>query len=226
MATIKNSFTAGMDRDSSKNKYDNTHYFDANNIRIITQDGLSSGAIENVKGNRVRITTDDGNQSQLPVISEVFKSYNNDIPPCLKVIELKGNEIFDLGEAVSFAKFRLAYAETGSDTDPYQVTPTYSPDSFGGKPTVGMKDGLPNVNLKSQRSKEFEIGTNLAFFDNKITVDFTYYNKHSFDQILSAPLPWSSGANSIKFKICCTRSHYSLKVCIVTRVIEAGYLAC
>lgn len=36
--------------------------------------------------------------SQLPVNSEVFKSYNNAIPPCSKIIELKGNETFDLGD--------------------------------------------------------------------------------------------------------------------------------
>ncbi len=109
------------------------------------------------------------------------------------------SELFDMGSTFSFAKVRLAYAETGSDTNPYKVVPTFAPGSFGGKPTVSMKDGLPNVNLKSQRSKEFEIGTNLAFFNNRLTLDFTYYNKHSFDQILSAPLPWSSGASSIKF---------------------------
>lgn len=94
---------------------------------------------------------------------------------------------------------RLAYAETGSDTDPYQVVPTFTPASFGGKPTVSMKDGLPNVNLQSQRSKEFEIGSNVTFFDGKLNIDVTYYNKNSYNQILSAPLPWSSGANSIKF---------------------------
>ncbi|MCK5605430.1 TonB-dependent receptor, partial [Candidatus Pacearchaeota archaeon] len=109
------------------------------------------------------------------------------------------SELFDLGEAVSFAKLRFAYAQTGSDTGPYQVTPTYAPGSWGKKPTISMKDGLPNVDLKSQRSEEIEIGANVAFFDNRLTIDFTYYNKHSFDQILSAPLPWSSGENTIKF---------------------------
>ncbi len=109
------------------------------------------------------------------------------------------SEIWKMGNAVSFGKFRFAYAETGSDTNPYQVTPTFSPGSFGGKPTVSMQDGLPNLGLKSQRSQEIEIGTNWAFFKSRFTIDFTYYNKHSFDQILSAPLPWSSGANSIRF---------------------------
>ena len=107
--------------------------------------------------------------------------------------------IFGMGSAISFAKLRLAYAETGSDTDPYQVVPTFVPGSFGGKPTVSMQDGLPNVNLQSQRSKEVEVGANMSFFDGRLNVDVTYYNKHSYNQILSAPLPWSSGANSIKF---------------------------
>ncbi|MCD6598933.1 MAG: SusC/RagA family TonB-linked outer membrane protein [Bacteroidales bacterium] len=109
------------------------------------------------------------------------------------------SELWDMGSAISFGKFRFAYAETGSDTRPYQVTPTFTPGSFGGKPTVSMEDGLPNLGLQSQRSKEIEIGTNWAFFKSKLNVDFTYYNKHSYDQILSAPLPWSSGSNSIKF---------------------------
>ncbi len=109
------------------------------------------------------------------------------------------SQLFNMGGAISFAKLRLAYAETGSDTDPYQVIPTFVPGSFGGKPTVSMQDGLPNVNLQSQRSKEVEVGTNVSFFDGRLNVDLTYYNKHSFNQILSAPLPWSSGANSIKF---------------------------
>lgn len=108
-------------------------------------------------------------------------------------------EIWEMGSAVSFGKFRIAYAETGSDTDPYQVTPTFEPGSFGGMPSVSMENGLPNLGLQSQRSKEFEIGTNWAFFNSRLVADFTYYNKHSYNQILSAPLPWSSGANSIKF---------------------------
>ena len=61
MAQFKNTFSQGLDKDSSKNKYDNTHYFDAENIRIVTQEGLSSGAIENVVGNYRRVYT--GNAS-------------------------------------------------------------------------------------------------------------------------------------------------------------------
>lgn len=36
--------------------------------------------------------------SLLPVNSEIYKSNNNTIPPCSKIVELKGDEIFDLGD--------------------------------------------------------------------------------------------------------------------------------
>lgn len=55
MAKIINTFNQGVDRDSSKNKYDNLHYYDAKNVRIFSQDGLSSGALENIDGNYLRI---------------------------------------------------------------------------------------------------------------------------------------------------------------------------
>jgi hypothetical protein len=57
MGKLINTFNQGMDKDSSKNKYDNTHYFDAQNVRIITQEGLSSGALENMKGDLLRLNT-------------------------------------------------------------------------------------------------------------------------------------------------------------------------
>ena len=47
-----NTFIGGMDKDTSKHKYSNTKYVDANNVRPLTDDGLSSGALENIAGNK------------------------------------------------------------------------------------------------------------------------------------------------------------------------------
>jgi len=58
MAVLSNEFSAGMDRDSSKNKYDNQHYFEAENARIFSQDGLSGGALEDIEGTVERIDMD------------------------------------------------------------------------------------------------------------------------------------------------------------------------
>ena len=50
MATHGNTFMGGMDKDTSKQKYANNKYFDAKNVRPVTDDGLSTGALENIKG--------------------------------------------------------------------------------------------------------------------------------------------------------------------------------
>jgi hypothetical protein len=55
MAGHINTFIGGMDKDTSKQKYSNSKYVDANNIRPITDEGLSSGAIENIAGNKFAI---------------------------------------------------------------------------------------------------------------------------------------------------------------------------
>lgn len=51
MQTI-NTFSKGMNQDLAKNKFSNENYYNANNIRIITDDGLSTGAVENTRGTK------------------------------------------------------------------------------------------------------------------------------------------------------------------------------
>ena len=60
MAKTINTFNQGMDRDSSKNKYDNTHYYDARNMRLTSQEGLSGGALENLRGAALRVNIRGG----------------------------------------------------------------------------------------------------------------------------------------------------------------------
>ena len=49
---VINTFSKGLNQDLAKNKFDNEHYYDAKNIRIITDNGLSSYAVENTKGTK------------------------------------------------------------------------------------------------------------------------------------------------------------------------------
>ena len=46
-----NTFIDGIDQDTSVNKVDNKHYFDAQNLRIITNDPLTNGALSSTIGN-------------------------------------------------------------------------------------------------------------------------------------------------------------------------------
>jgi hypothetical protein len=52
---------------------------------------------------------------------------------------------------------------------------------------------LPNPDLKSEFLKEYEIGTEGRFFNNRLTFDISAYTKTTEDQILFAALPNSTG---------------------------------
>jgi len=50
MAQHKVGFTGGINKDLAKDKYNNKNYFHANNIKVITDAGMSTGSIENERG--------------------------------------------------------------------------------------------------------------------------------------------------------------------------------
>lgn len=59
MPKSKNSYFKGLNQDNSRSKYDPTNYYDALNVRVVTRDGLSTGSIENEKGNTLAFTIPD-----------------------------------------------------------------------------------------------------------------------------------------------------------------------
>jgi len=94
----------------------------------------------------------------------------------------------------SFCKIRGGVAQTATDTDPYLTEFYYTTGLFGGDQYSLFPGTIPPTALKPQRVNAYEVGTNLGFYNDRITVDFTYYYKYCFDQIISLPLPASSGA--------------------------------
>lgn len=111
-------------------------------------------------------------------------------------------EAFDMSgiqKVLSYGKLRLAYGKSANATDPYQLDATYNVGNFGGQPTNALPSNIPPYNLRFQTSTSKEIGLNLGFLNDRINLDFTYYNILSENQILSAALPASSGASQITF---------------------------
>ena len=51
MPKSRNSYNKGLNQDASRSKYDPANYYDALNLRVVTHDGLSTGSVENEKGN-------------------------------------------------------------------------------------------------------------------------------------------------------------------------------
>ncbi len=103
---------------------------------------------------------------------------------------------------VNFAKLRAAYAEVGSgDVLPYSDNLFYTVNSnlfatpSGTLQPIATISGtqLPNAALRPSRTSEKEIGMELKLMDSRVNLDFTLYQKQTFDQIVSAQVSDASG---------------------------------
>ena len=99
---------------------------------------------------------------------------------------------------INYGKIRASWAQVGSDTDPYQLALNYSTAkySYGGF-VIGMinNDIKPNKDLKPTRTNSFELGLEMKFLRNRLSLDFTYYNQVSKDQIIRLATSSTSGYN-------------------------------
>jgi TonB-linked SusC/RagA family outer membrane protein len=107
-------------------------------------------------------------------------------------------ELFNAPKNFSFGKLRLGLAQVGNDTDPYQLTQTFSSvgSTFNDVNLFAMSSELNSYNLKPEKTTSYEIGTELKFFKNRLGADITYYNAKTSNQLLSVDLATSSGYDS------------------------------
>ena len=99
---------------------------------------------------------------------------------------------------INHGKIRASFAQVGSDTDPYQLALNYSTAkySYPGN-VIGMINNtiIPNKDLKPTRTNSFELGLEMKFFHNRLSLDVTYYNQLSKDQIIALATSSTSGYN-------------------------------
>jgi len=100
--------------------------------------------------------------------------------------------------ALSYGKLRASYAQTsGEPAQPYQTQFYYNiNNSINGVPRASYDSRLPNANLKPYSLDEYEIGTELKFFNNRIGLDVAYFRRKTNGEIVSAALSSSTGFNS------------------------------
>lgn len=116
---------------------------------------------------------------------------------------------------LSFGQLRLSYGETGKDLGAWVLnrlgvyslngtTQVVSGPNGGTTtlPSAGFSgDQLPGKNIKNEKTKEYEIGLNLKFLNNRLGIDVTGYQKNTFNQILGLPIPSETGGNSAQFNV-------------------------
>ncbi|WP_134091481.1 SusC/RagA family TonB-linked outer membrane protein [Olivibacter sp. XZL3] len=118
------------------------------------------------------------------------------------------SELFDqesnIRNIISYGKLRSSWAKVGNDTDPYQLLTTFSRGTiagsfgsttfpFGNVAALMSGTTIGNANLKPEITRSFEVGAELGLFNNRMSLDFSYYDNNSRNQILSIPIPNSTG---------------------------------
>jgi hypothetical protein len=97
-------------------------------------------------------------------------------------------------DKVSFLQLRANWAQVGNDTDPYRTSSTFVAQTpFGGQPTFSEQAVLAASGLVPETTTSAEVGFDARFLDDRIGLDVTYYNQTTENQILSLPVPLSSG---------------------------------
>jgi len=107
-------------------------------------------------------------------------------------------ELLDLDKKLmSFGKFRFSYAYVGNDTSPYKTSTPYISQQYGEVPAVYQQSDAGNPDLKPEQTGSWEIGTDLRFFMSRLSLDMTYYDEVTYNQIVSAEISKASGYASI-----------------------------
>ena len=119
------------------------------------------------------------------------------------------SELFndDLKDIITFGKVRASWGKTGNDADVYMVNSVYRQLSgstgripfgyvtlpLGGVNGYTADNTLGNMYLSPEMTTEYEFGLNMAFFNNRISFDASYYNRNSDKQIMSLNMDPSTG---------------------------------
>ncbi|MBA5628976.1 SusC/RagA family TonB-linked outer membrane protein [Moheibacter sp. BDHS18] len=101
------------------------------------------------------------------------------------------DDIFKMGSSIDMLKYRLSFAQVGSDTDPYQTSKYYSNSDFAS--SASMDNYLYNGNLKPEISTNWETGFELRMFKNRFGLDLTVYQTDTRNQIIPIPVDITSG---------------------------------
>ncbi|RRB17914.1 SusC/RagA family TonB-linked outer membrane protein [Larkinella knui] len=107
-------------------------------------------------------------------------------------------DMFNLNSPVlSFAKVRAGIARVGNDTDAYNLIQAYTyQNPWGSTPSLAENNTMLNATLKPEITSSYEVGAEVKLWHNRIGLDVTYYDKQSFNQILSVNISQASGFNS------------------------------
>lgn len=103
------------------------------------------------------------------------------------------SNMLTLPRAISFAKIRGTYAQTGNDALPYLINQTYTFAAGGPNGYISRDNVKPFPGLKPELTTSLEAGIEMKFFNNRLGFDLGYYTSDSRNQLFRVSIPPASG---------------------------------
>jgi TonB-dependent SusC/RagA subfamily outer membrane receptor len=123
-------------------------------------------------------------------------------------------------------RLRSALGWAGSQpgiVNAYSQYITYANLPFAGRPGFGNDVTFGNPDLRNERAREWEVGTELGLFDGRVGGELTYYNRLVSDLLFFRPLATSTGFSRQFFPIG-TMSNKGFEALVHTTNIDAPKL--
>jgi len=97
---------------------------------------------------------------------------------------------------LTYAKIRTSYGITGNAAiGNFGSLGLWGGTNYGGQSGIAPSQ-IPNPNLTWESTRQFNVGVDFGFLNNRITGEFDYYVKNTEDLLLSVQIPASSGFNT------------------------------
>jgi outer membrane receptor protein involved in Fe transport len=109
-------------------------------------------------------------------------------------------EDFWQNESWNLFKIRAAYGESGNLTGigAYSRFNTYNSNGYLGRTSFTSDTRLANEDVKPERQTELEIGTDLAFLNNRIGLSANYYVKKVKDLLINRVIAPTNGFSTLQ----------------------------
>ncbi len=123
-------------------------------------------------------------------------------PSAAAAWRISEEDFLDSAEWLSNLKLRLSYGIIGNDSvSPYQTAGTLSATKyvFGDSSATGFVPGsFATTGLTWEKTREYNVGFDFGFLDNRINASIDYYDRLTYDLIMSRSMSSHTGFSSVK----------------------------
>ena len=97
-------------------------------------------------------------------------------------------------------KLRAAWGKAGRQPDVFDALRTYEPSVGPGGASTVTPENIGNPDLKPEVGTEIEVGFDASVFDDRVGLEFTWYDQTTSDAIVSVPALPSNGFPGVQFR--------------------------